>query len=236
MEDDELIENYGAEKIITAVIECGEDRWYQFGLELGIKDGAIASSTADKPTASSKLRKLLEVKAAASTVKTMLKELLKACHKLKIYGAVLDDLRGKGCSGRNIPDSPNVMGVVTKNLVRDPTTSDPRVQAQLAERLNVEILPKLTKAIEGKWKEIANWLAPETFNPDRITVIQREQDTEFMRATSMLQQWRSRYDRQATNKEIISALCNVGLVDKARQIFGQDLVEAVEPRPQQGTQ
>jgi hypothetical protein len=41
------------------------------------------------------LRKLLEVKAAASTTKTMLKELLKACHKLKIYGAVLDDLRGK---------------------------------------------------------------------------------------------------------------------------------------------
>ena len=90
-----LIEDYGEEKIVSAVIECGEDKWYQFGLALGLKDGKITSVTADKIVASAKLQKVIQAKTAIIGAKNMLKELLLVCRKLKIYGAVVDELKGK---------------------------------------------------------------------------------------------------------------------------------------------
>ena len=87
----------------------------------------------------------------------------------------------------------------------------------------------VTTAIEGIWEKVAVLLQPPMFDASRINVIKKEHDGEFIRANSMLQQWSSNYDDKATNQQIILAMCQAGLVDKAGKIFGREFVQAVHP-------
>ena len=91
---------------------------------------------------------------------------------------------------------------------------------QANKKLSPDLLPEVMRVIEGTWEKVAVLLQPRMFDTGRITVIKKESDSEFMRASTMLQQWCSMYDDKAANQKIIVAMCKTGLVNRTCEIFG----------------
>ena len=48
-------------------------------------------------------------------------------------------------------------------------------------------------------------------------------------ATAMLENWSAEHGAEATNRRLIKAMLEEGMTSSAAQIFGDDLVDAVQP-------
>ena len=96
------------------------------------------------------------------------------------------------------------------------------------EKASPEDLVNVTIQIEASWEKIALLLEPRMFDGGRITVIKKEHDSEFTRANAMLQQWSDKFDRTASRRQLIVAMCKAELVAQVRTVFGQELVDYVQ--------
>ena len=97
------------------------------------------------------------------------------------------------------------------------------------EKVSPRDLLDVAKEIQADWDKVALHLDTRTFNEGRIKVIRKEHslDGQLIQANSMLQQWTSKYDSQATKSQLILAVVNAGLKAEAIKVFGRELVDHV---------
>ena len=70
------------EAVKRAVVEHGSSKWYEIGLELGLKDNEIRTSTHTIPTAAGKLLAVIEARRTQVGKDRTAKDLLRACHRI----------------------------------------------------------------------------------------------------------------------------------------------------------
>lgn len=80
-------------RVIQVVLEHGSAHWYEIGVALGFNDSEIEGLSYNKPTPSGKLLAILNQATARDGEDKVKEVLLNACKKVKIYGAVTDELK-----------------------------------------------------------------------------------------------------------------------------------------------
>ena len=93
------------------------------------------------------------------------------------------------------------------------------------EKASAEDLGNVTRQIEAFWEKTALLLEPQMFDGGCITVIRKKHNSEFTRENAMLQQWSDKFDREASRRQLIVAMCKAELVAQVRTVFGQELVD-----------
>lgn len=79
--------------IIDAVLDNGADKWYQIGRRMGFTNPEVAVCTGPIVTPRGKLESLISRKQQEVGDEQLRKLLISVCERLRILGAVMDQLR-----------------------------------------------------------------------------------------------------------------------------------------------
>jgi hypothetical protein len=90
----------------------------------------------------------------------------------------------------------------------------------LDERTNPEQRVAVAGEICGTWEQLASRLAPDLFNGNEITKIQkRYSGNQFMQARTMLDNWSDALHEKATCRVLINHLLAMGWKTQAYKVF-----------------
>lgn len=87
---------------------------------------------------------------------------------------------------------------------------------------------RVAERAASKWASLVSCLSPELFSSARLEEIRRTHRIPLSQARAALDAWRAHFDRNATCRALITALCDIGCRPQAVQVFGVELVDAID--------